>query len=68
MIKLTIKNPTGRGKAVKVDGGLLVIKAGETAKEVEVDWTEDQKAKYAAAGLEFKEAKAATPAPAPKAS
>lgn len=74
MIKLTIKNPTSQGKAVKVGGDLLVIKPGETSKEIEVDWTEDQKVKYTAAGLVFKEleaepkAEAKTPPPAPKTS
>lgn len=57
MMKVTVENPTGKSKAVRIPGDLHVILPGKKAT-VEVDWTEDHRAKYERAGLVIKEVKA----------
>ena len=56
---ISIHNPTSRSKAVRDAGGLVVIKPNETAK-VTGDWTEAERLRYEAAGLEPVAAKAKT--------
>jgi len=63
---IDVSNPTGRAKAVKVGSEMVVIKPGAKAKGLEVSWDDDLKAKYKAAGLEFKTPKPDQPAEVPK--
>lgn len=57
MADFNVENPTGKGKAVRAEGGFVVIKAGAKAS-VSADWSEKQVAGYEAVGLKVK-AKAA---------
>jgi hypothetical protein len=57
MMKVTVENPTSKSKAVRVPGDQHVILPGKKAS-LDVDWSDDQRAKYERAGLVIKDAKA----------
>ncbi|OAN71096.1 hypothetical protein A8B82_21115 [Sulfitobacter sp. EhC04] len=57
MMKVTVENPTGKSKAVRIPGDLHVILPGKKVS-LDVDWSDEQRAKYERAGLVIKDAKA----------
>lgn len=54
---MKVKNPTSKGKAVRHAGGLEVITSGKTRTFENVDWSEEDVARYEAAGLVLTEVK-----------
>ena len=64
-MKLSVKNPTHRSKAVRESGGLTVIKPGKSAT-VDADWSEEYRAKLKAAGLKIAEAEKAAASDEPE--
>lgn len=61
MMKVSVENPTSKSKAVRIPGDLHVIPPGKKAS-LDVDWSDNQRAKYERAGLVIKEAKKNKPA------
>lgn len=57
MTKVKVKNPTGKSKAVRQPGGFVVLKPG-VDQMVDAIWSDEERLRYEAAGLEFAETKA----------
>ena len=55
-MKVTVENPTTTAKAVRAAGGLPVIFPGDRIV-VNVDWSDAEHERYAAAGLVISEVK-----------
>lgn len=53
MARMIASNTTGKKKAVRVPGGFVVIKPGES-ETITAEFTETEQARYEAAGLTFK--------------
>ena len=51
-MSISVKNPTGKEKAIRIAGGHAIIKSGKSEK-IDVVLTADEKTKYEAAGLVF---------------
>jgi len=56
MTKVKVTNPTNKAKAVRIAGGHAILKPGKS-EGLEVNFTDEERARYVEAGLVFKVAK-----------